>query len=101
MRNLAPALTLLLVLAGCASGPARQTGPSMAELASMLSAKSGKDMPVSRIAKLKCSEISEEPGEFPCSWKQERPTGSWHLRSAVVAREGDQWIFIDGPDEQF
>ncbi|MBD3729697.1 MAG: hypothetical protein IE933_08335 [Sphingomonadales bacterium] len=56
---------------------------------------------MSRIAKLKCSEISEEPGEFPCSWKQERPTGSWHLRSAVVAREGDQWIFIDGPDEQF
>lgn len=101
--NAAGMAMLALVLAGCASEPsARQAaGPSATELAAMLAATGEAGVPASHIAHLNCTEVSAAPGEYPCSWKQERATGSWHLRSAVVARKGQNWIFIDGPDEQF
>lgn len=73
------------LLAGCAHSP------SGVELQTALSASAGMWCP--KPERAVCSEMSEEPGEFVCSW-HERKTGEVH--EAVIAQDAGQWVRVDG-----
>jgi hypothetical protein len=80
-------LPVLLIVAACSSS----VGPSRGELADALQTSP------SNIRALHCHDISEEPTEFGCSYRERDASGVWVPQDVMVAINGSAWIVIDGP----
>ena len=82
-----PALAIILtVLSGCAT--TAPDGPTAAEFSAL--------MPDHAVRAVRCTCCAEEGSEWGCRYLRRTPDGGWERRDAVVARDGETWILIDG-----
>ena len=68
-------------------------------MAEALGAFGSEDFSPADVTHIACTEIPEEPTEFPCRWRQ-RGNGQWNDRQAILARSGDGWQLIDAPSSR-
>lgn len=83
---------LALVATGGAPLPA---SPTQAELASAISAFTGRQVAAADVRQIACSGV-EEPTEFACRWQQ-RSSNRWQRFSGYLAVDGQNWLLIDEP----
>ncbi|MDP3802885.1 hypothetical protein [Brevundimonas sp.] len=43
-----------------------------------------------------CAFVAEEGSEWTCRYQRWTAEGRWETRDAVVARDGDRWVLVDG-----
>ena len=70
------------------------SGPDRAELAALI-AETNRD-PTPHIRSVRCDFIAEEGSEWRCRYEAQARNSRWVALEAMVARDGDRWILIDG-----
>jgi hypothetical protein len=81
-------LTAGLALLGAACVMSGPLGPGASEFSSLI--------PNHVVRRLDCAFIAEEGSEWSCRYQRSTAEGRWETRDAVVARDGDRWVLIDG-----
>ena len=86
------AIGVLLGLTGCATAYA--AGPNSAEFDGLHAAQC--EDHAARTRNVHCRAIEEEPTEFACRYELPEIGGGWKQHEAIVAIDGDHWIWLDG-----
>jgi hypothetical protein len=77
---------------GCAT--AQVVGPNALEFSALHAAQCEDHAAQAKL--LRCSDIEEEPTEYSCRYKLPEASGGWKTYQAIVARDGNQWVWLDG-----
>jgi len=49
-----------------------------------------------RARNVRCTAFEEEPTEYQCRYELPEFGGGWRKYTAIVARDGDNWVWLDG-----
>ncbi|KAB7646545.1 hypothetical protein [Polymorphobacter fuscus] len=86
------ALLLATAALGIAAAPA--PGPTAKQFTALRVAKGEKCPPIRKLA---CAPLGD-PTEFKCSWQEQFKGKPWTTSTALVARDGAGWTWLDdGP----
>lgn len=91
--RIAVMIALSAALGACASIPSEPPGPNSGEMSALV-ADAASPAPVVR--DVRCDFIADEGSEWTCVFEQQAGDGRWVRRETAVARDGGQWILIDG-----
>lgn len=87
MKAAAPVIGLAAVaVAACAT--AAPPGPTRTEVSALI--------PDHVVRHVDCAFVAEEGSEWTCRYQRWTAEGRWETRDAVVARDGNRWVLIDG-----
>lgn len=86
MRPTHLTIGLFALLGACATSA--PPGPTTPEFSALI--------PGHVVRHLDCAFVVEEGSEWTCRYQRSTAEGRWETRDAVVAKDGDRWVLIDG-----